>query len=393
MKKRIVYALAFAVGLLGTASMTSCSDDDNDNKVRNQSASSAADSLDYAQDNATNWGKYMQVVATYLKSDATTLYNDWSSSYEGGISYAANFKSAGVAGSTFGSAAAATEQIIDGCIDIATEVGEAKIGDPLALYNQGKTKEALYAVESWYSWHSRVDYSNNIYSIRNAYYGSRDGSVAVNSIYNAMKVVNAAVAEDVNAKINDAVQAILAIPQPFRNNINSTEAGKAQIACAALVDALNSLRANIESVESSTLSQINSDYVDNVVLPTYKELMDNNVKLLSAVNSFVASPSNAGFEALADAWVAAREPWEKSEAFLFGPVADKGIDPNMDSWPLSQDDIVNILKNGNFSSLDWTGDFTEEGSAGEAIATAQSTRGFHTLEFLIYKDGKPRTIK
>ena len=208
-----------------------------------------------------------------------------------------------------------------------------------------------------------------------------------------MKVFNAAGAEDVNARINDAVQAILAIPQPFRNNINSTEAGKAQIACAALVDALNSLRANIESVESSTLSQINSDYVDNVVLPTYKELMDNNVKLLSAVNSFVASPSNAGFEALADAWVAAREPWEKSDAFLVGPVADKGIDPNMDSWPLSQDDIVNILKNGNFSSLDWTGDFTEEGSAGEAIATAQSTRGFHTLEFLIYKDGKPRTIK
>ena len=36
-------------------------------------------------------------------------------------------------------------------------------------------RDSLYAVESWYSWHSRDDYTNNIYSIRNAYYGSLDG--------------------------------------------------------------------------------------------------------------------------------------------------------------------------------------------------------------------------
>lgn len=54
------------------------------------------------------------------------------------------------------------EQIIDGCIDIATEVGETKIGDPLDKWNAGLKTEALYAVESWYSWHSREDYSNNM---------------------------------------------------------------------------------------------------------------------------------------------------------------------------------------------------------------------------------------
>ena len=57
-----------------------------------------------------------------------------------------------------GGALNCVEQIIDGCLDIANEVGEAKIGDPLALYNSGQTTEALYAVESWYSWHSREDY-------------------------------------------------------------------------------------------------------------------------------------------------------------------------------------------------------------------------------------------
>ena len=74
------------------------------------------------------------------------------------------------------------EQIIDGCMDIANEVGNAKIGDPLDLWNNGERTKALYAVESWYSWHSREDYSNNILSIRNAFYGTRDGNIATNSL-------------------------------------------------------------------------------------------------------------------------------------------------------------------------------------------------------------------
>ena len=98
------------------------------------------------------------------------------------------------------------------------------------------------------------------------------------------------------------------------------------------------------------------NYVDNVVLPTYKELAEANAALLAGVNAFVAAPSNSKFEALAELWLAAREPWEMSEAFLFGPVADKGLDPNMDSWPLSQSDIGAIIKNGDFAALGWTGE-------------------------------------
>ena len=66
------------------------------------------------------------------------------------------------------SALVCVEQIIDGCCDIANEVGNAKIGDPYDLWNSGQQTKALYAVESWYSWHSIDDYSNNILSVRNA---------------------------------------------------------------------------------------------------------------------------------------------------------------------------------------------------------------------------------
>lgn len=58
--------------------------------------------------------------------------------------------------------------------NIANEVGDAKIKDPYTKYTSGDKEGGLYAVESWYSWHSRDDYTNNIFSIRNTYYGRID---------------------------------------------------------------------------------------------------------------------------------------------------------------------------------------------------------------------------
>lgn len=283
------------------------------------------------------------------------------------------------------------EQIIDGCVDIATEVGEAKIGDPLALYNAGQTTEALYAVESWYSWHSREDYCNNIYSIRNAYYGSRDGSVASTSLAKLIADNNSTLDTQVRNAIADAADAILGIPAPFRSHINSTEALTAQEKCADLVEVLESLKAYIERTgavnQDDVLDPIVSAYVDNVVLPTYKDLRDENAALYTAAQAFNNNPSDATFEAVCEAWLEARVPWETSEAFLFGPVDAMGLDPNMDSWPLDQDQIVSILNSGNFDNLTWS-----DGDSDDAIEAKQGVRGFHTLEFLAFRNGEARTV-
>ena len=61
----------------------------------------------------------------------------------------------------------------------------------------------------------------------------------------------------------------------------------------------------------------------------------------------------------------------------------------MDSWPLDQDAIVNILKSQDWSAMEWSGEYDEDD---EAIASKQEVRGFHTLEFLIFKDGQPRKV-
>ena len=387
MKKNLFLMGLIALGM--STAFIACSNDDDDDK-KDIDIENAAD-LDYSSDYGEQWANYMTVVSGLLKTDATTLYNDWAQSFNGGASYATLFKSHN--NDTYESAINCVETIFDGCADIASEVGSAKIGDPYNLYVSGNTTEALYAVESWYSWHSRDDYSNNIRSIRNAYYGSRNGQVNANSLSAALAKVNAALDTEAKEKIQAAIQAIQAIPQPFRNNINSTEAKNAMEVCGDLEDFItNQLKPYFQQNinDATTLDPIIAQYVDGVVVPTYKELMDANTALDNAVKAFKANPSNTAFDACANAWLAAREPWESSEAFLFGPVADKGLDPNMDSWPLDQERIAQILMSQDFTDLNWSGEYDEDN---EMIAAKQEVRGFHTLEFLIFKDGKARTVK
>ena len=142
-------------------------------------------------------------------------------------------------------------------------------------------------------------------------------------------------------------------------------------------------------IQDAEYDAIINQYVDNVVMPTYRDLKERNSDLYLSVVDFGNAPSDAKFQAICDAWLAAREPWEQSEAFLFGPVADFGLDPNMDSWPLDQEAIVNTLKSQQWNDMTWSGDYDEDD---EAIAAAQNVRGFHTLEFLAFRDGKARTL-
>jgi uncharacterized iron-regulated protein len=59
----------------------------------------------------------------------------------------------------------------------------------------------------------------------------------------------------------------------------------------------------------------------------------------------------------------------------------------MDSWPLDQEAIANILNSGKFDQLTWS-----DGDSDDDIEAVQSVRGFHTMEFLIFKDGQARTL-
>lgn len=383
MKKSYLHAVALMMGLALTAA--SCSDDDKNER-------DIAIDLDYSADNAASWHNYMKNVAKLLTTDASNLYTYWAESYNGSEAYSQTFINHNA---PFTSALSCVEQIIDGCYDIANEVGTAKIQEPYDLYKSGKTTEGLYAVESWYSWHSRTDYSNNILSIRNAYYGSRNGQVAEQSLSAIVAGKDAEFDNKVKKAIENAKNAILAIPQPFRNNIVCTESENAMAACSELADVLDKelkpfFTGNSDINSNAILEPVVKNYVEVVVLPTYKDLKEKAVALENAVTTLMNTPSDDNFKTACNAWLEAREPWETSEAFLFGPVADYGLDPNMDSWPLDQVGIMNLMNSHKWEEMEWNGEYDEEN---EAIAAAQSLRGFHTLEYLLFKNGQPRTVK
>ena len=351
-KNRFITVALSGLMLAGAFTVSSCSDDKNEPDQKPQEIVDSKN-IDYNGSNANAWHNYSVKVADLLARDASDLHSAWTESYEGGASYASAFR----AGNGFGytSHLNCIEEIIDGCADIANEVGEAKIGDPYDLYQNNKLEEALYAVESWYSWHSREDYTNNIYSIRNSYFGSLDGSVSSNSMATLVNSIDPALDQATREAIDNAAKAIQAIPQPFRNNINSAEARKAMDACAELEQQLSRklkpFFAELPASYDGQLEKIVVNYVDEVVLPTYSQLKERANTLATAVKNLSNNRTDAAFETACQAWLSAREPWERSEAFLFGPVDALGLDPNMDSWPLDLDAIVNHIKSGNFCDL------------------------------------------
>ncbi len=153
--------------------------------------------------------------------------------------YGERLIAAGQAGNTkYKTQIAAFEEIIVGASDIANEVANTKISDPMDSHQWSD-------VESPHSWNSVADFADNIRSVRNAYYGTLDGSISSKSLSAYMASVNASADANVKSCIDAALQKVEAMPTPFRNYIGETSGANydaiqaAVKACNDLVDALD----------------------------------------------------------------------------------------------------------------------------------------------------------
>lgn len=121
-----------------------------------------------------------------------------------------------------------------------------------------------------------------------------------------------------------------------------------------------------------------SDVAHNVILETYRDLDGKAEALSAAVARFRASGEEEDLVGARRAWKDARRPWEQSEAFLFGPVESKGIDPSIDSWPVNKADLDGVLG----SDAELTGEYID--------AQEGTLKGFHTMEYLLFGAGSPK---
>jgi len=134
-------------------------------------------------------------------------------------------------------------------------------------------------------------------------------------------------------------------------------------------------------------------YVPNVIYTTYNDLAKESNELYElladASEKGVNELTQDEIDAICAKFLQARQSWEESEAFLFGAATDFGIDPHIDTWPLDVPSLATALSNTEqVESL--------EGEDGIAYASAKlgaELLGFHGIEFILFRDGKNRTVE
>ncbi len=123
------------------------------------------------------------------------------------------------------------EEIIQGCIDIADEVGNTKIGRP----HSGSSLDDRNYIESPYSLNSIEDFQDNIRSIANSYCGSKNGDA---SISDYIRSVDQSLDEQTRDAIVKAIEKISMIQEPFAKNARGNDVAEAIEACNSLVGIL-----------------------------------------------------------------------------------------------------------------------------------------------------------
>lgn len=150
------------------------------------------------------------------------------------------------------------------------------------------------------------------------------------------------------------------------------------------------------SENATEMQNIATQYVNNTVNLTYKELAEQTGSLydkLAAVTAkFKADPNSVQqgeIDDICNTFIEARATYEESEAFLFGAATDFGIDPHIDTWPLDANGLATALSNAEqVSNLEG-----EDGIAYASGKLGQELLGFHGIEFIIFRDGKNRKIE
>lgn len=137
-------------------------------------------------------------------------------------------------------------------------------------------------------------------------------------------------------------------------------------------------------LQDEMITEVLTDYTNLTVIKTYENMASNAISLVDVIQNFGTELSDAEVEAAAEAWKDTREFWEKSEAFLFGPAAFNNLDPLLDSWPLDKDQLDQVLADVEDEKIAMSSDYVRN-------SLGSSLRGFHAVEYLLFRDGAART--
>ena len=153
-------------------------------------------------------------------------------------------------------------------------------------------------------------------------------------------------------------------------------------ACDQTVTALNTAneaiaKAKLTEEQETALRQVLTNLVNNVIVPTYTDLADAVEDLEKTLNGLTVSTiTQAQIDKACADFKAARQHWERSEAFLGGAASDFSIDPTIDTWPLDRAELLDYFKGGMKAEIE----------------DESTILGFHALEFILFRNGQNRKV-
>lgn len=123
----------------------------------------------------------------------------------------------------------------------------------------------------------------------------------------------------------------------------------------------------------------------------YGESVDTARAMQTAIMAFTAAPSDATHRAAKDAWLAARDPYGKTEAFRFydGPIdnAEDGPEGQINAWPMDEayvDYVDGMPDAGIVNDPTTTIDAATLSGLNEAGGETNIATGWHAIEFLLW---------
>ena len=134
---------------------------------------------------------------------------------------------------------------------------------------------------------------------------------------------------------------------------------------------------NLSAEQEAYLRNVLAGLVSNVIVPTYTKLADDVEDLEKTLNGLtVNNITQSQIDKACQDFKAARQNWERSEAFLMGAASDFDVDPTIDSWPLNRTLLLSYFNNG----------------MNDEMLEDATILGFHALEFILFCNGQPRKV-
>lgn len=167
---------------------------------------------------------------------------------------------------------------------------------------------------------------------------------------------------------------------------------------ALVAGALSSVGCGTEPLEESRARPMVERYAA-LVNENYTDAVAKARVLQTAVDAFVADPTEAKLTAARTAWLEARPAYGQSEAFRFygGPIDDEDTGPEgrINAWPLDEayiDAVVGAPQAGIINATTEYPTLSEEllKSLNERDGETNIATGYHAIEFLLW--GQDRSV-